>query len=193
MSNEFSHHGIKGMRWGIRRYQNKDGTLTSAGKQRYGNAERREEKKAEKIQDMKAKYRSKARTADDHYKRAIRRAGDAKNRPESKNPKIAKDMQKLGKYLAPLQYDKAQEYEKQARQLERKLRRQGVSIGKTPEQLARQREAGKLFVKKTPVRYMTEKVATEFSIKGQVVVQQILFGKPVLPVIANEISKYKLR
>lgn len=26
------HHGIKGMRWGVRRYQNKDGSLTNAGK-----------------------------------------------------------------------------------------------------------------------------------------------------------------
>lgn len=30
------HHGIKGMKWGIRRFQNKDGSLTSAGKKRYG-------------------------------------------------------------------------------------------------------------------------------------------------------------
>ena len=29
-----SHHGILGMKWGVRRYQNKDGTLTSAGKRR---------------------------------------------------------------------------------------------------------------------------------------------------------------
>lgn len=35
MSNELYHHGIKGQRWGVRRYQNQDGTLTAAGKKRY--------------------------------------------------------------------------------------------------------------------------------------------------------------
>ena len=29
------HYGIKGMKWGIRRYQNEDGSLTSRGKKRY--------------------------------------------------------------------------------------------------------------------------------------------------------------
>ena len=33
--NELYHHGIKGQKWGVRRFQNKDGSLTSAGKQRY--------------------------------------------------------------------------------------------------------------------------------------------------------------
>lgn len=33
-TNELYHHGVKGMKWGVRRYQNKDGTLTAAGKKR---------------------------------------------------------------------------------------------------------------------------------------------------------------
>ena len=35
MENELAHWGIKGMRWGVRRYQNKDGSLTLKGKERY--------------------------------------------------------------------------------------------------------------------------------------------------------------
>ncbi len=30
-----AHHGIKGMKWGVRRFQKKDGSLTTAGKKRY--------------------------------------------------------------------------------------------------------------------------------------------------------------
>lgn len=38
-NDELYHHGIKGQRWGVRRYQNPDGSLTAAGVRRYGTVE----------------------------------------------------------------------------------------------------------------------------------------------------------
>lgn len=35
--NELYHYGVKGMKWGVRRYQNEDGSYTAAGKKRYSN------------------------------------------------------------------------------------------------------------------------------------------------------------
>lgn len=44
----FEQSGILGQKWGIRRYQNPDGSLTPAGRARYGRAERKAEKQAAK-------------------------------------------------------------------------------------------------------------------------------------------------
>lgn len=42
--NVLIHHGIRGQRWGVRRYQNEDGSLTSAGKRRLKILDKRDEK-----------------------------------------------------------------------------------------------------------------------------------------------------
>ena len=48
--NELYHHGIKGQKWGIRRFQNPDGTLTPAGKKRYDKSI--EKKLDERVQEL---------------------------------------------------------------------------------------------------------------------------------------------
>ena len=41
-----AHHGILGQRWGVRRFQNEDGSLTAAGKKRNAKAEYKQAKKS---------------------------------------------------------------------------------------------------------------------------------------------------
>lgn len=63
-----AHHGIRGMKWGVRRYQNEDGTFTDAGKKHYQKKIRNNWIKAHngaaasfnrKIDEINSKYDSK--------------------------------------------------------------------------------------------------------------------------------------
>lgn len=58
MENELMHWGIKGMKWGVRRYQNKDGSLTPAGRKRY-DQEMAKLKEEEKIAKNKLRTQAK--------------------------------------------------------------------------------------------------------------------------------------
>ncbi len=53
--NELQHWGITGMKWGVRRFQNRDGSLTKAGKKRY-------EKETKALKDEQKILRNKQRT-----------------------------------------------------------------------------------------------------------------------------------
>lgn len=57
---DLQHHGILGQKWGVRRFQTADGSLTPEGRKRYGSnhASRRTERKEEKIKAEKKKQQS---------------------------------------------------------------------------------------------------------------------------------------
>lgn len=98
---ELAHHGIKGQKWGVRRYQNRDGSLTAAGKKRRDRLEveleklggkkdgegtsesrsipltRRQKKELEKLKKQRAENLEKARQAKiEKQKAAEKRAED---------------------------------------------------------------------------------------------------------------------
>lgn len=79
---ELYHAGIKGMKWGIRRYQNKDGSLTPAGKKRYA---QEEAKLKEREKSIKGHERTKAKLAKLDAKKAELDAREkALNDPDKK-------------------------------------------------------------------------------------------------------------
>ena len=81
MEYEIYHHGVKGQKWGVRRYQNKDGTLTDAGKKRASNKDIREYKKqvSKEIEgghaNERAAIRAEREKADQEYKEYVKKHG----------------------------------------------------------------------------------------------------------------------
>lgn len=90
--NELYHHGIKGQRWGVRRYQNPDGTLTARGRRRMEKLDRQ----YEKAFGRKPSYEN-ASEDDEIYDTRI----DPKNKPG----KMSDD--ELGDAIARLKLEKA--------------------------------------------------------------------------------------
>lgn len=58
-----SHFGIKDMKWGVRRFQNPDGSLTELGRQRYGTAKKYNEIRQKRKETMKTVAKTAAKTA----------------------------------------------------------------------------------------------------------------------------------
>lgn len=96
MSNELQHWGIKGQKWGVRRYQNSDGRLTPAGIRRYrknaGYIERQlNMKKREMTADDYQNAIKKTKSVGEHID-SVRKFNDDNNK--SKDPDMERRIRK---------------------------------------------------------------------------------------------------
>jgi hypothetical protein len=74
-----AHHGIKGQKWGIRRYQNEDGSLTPEGKERY--LKNNQAKWSKQFDDEETTFK----IANKDYKMTIENSNNDKNTQRIKN------------------------------------------------------------------------------------------------------------
>ena len=87
-----AHHGIKGQKWGVRRFQNKDGSLNAAGKKRYGDT-------SETYNAVK-NARKAQREAYSQYNRSFNKAA---------NTSVLRNLTKKGREIYNNRWDKAAE------------------------------------------------------------------------------------
>lgn len=135
--NTLYHHGVKGQKWGLRRYQNEDGSLTSEGRQHYGYGEARANMRAAKAQykaDQKAYGKAFNRaTGAGQYIRGLTKKGREEN--ERRYSELAKTANKASKSEAAYkqakkEYKNSDEYKARQEKI-KKAAKVGLAVAGT--------------------------------------------------------------
>lgn len=111
-----AHHGILGMKWGVRRYQNADGSLTAAGRKRYEKGVRKATKEYERVQN-----RERSAAEKETYKRAPKFKGGTLQ----EFSEYQKKMQALYDKISATNMDRALKNDERLKKAEAEVRKWG--------------------------------------------------------------------
>ena len=92
---ELYHYGTKGMKWGVRRYQNPDGSYTAAGKERYGKGSSNSYGTYEQDIAKLKKYNTKVKKAQSKVSKLKLRSNRAEAKAAKRNAKVHRMNSKL--------------------------------------------------------------------------------------------------
>ena len=162
MKNELYHYGVKGQKWGVRRYQNSDGSLTDAGKKRV------------------AKLNAKINKAD---KKAIESFNSSK--------KHFQDKKFFSKEKGLDEYKKATISKHYSDRYLKKLRAMGINRNESLKVRAAEYEAGKAFAKsygdKKVKDVLRDKQIIESGMRAAQEHQQIMINQTHQQMMINQI------
>ncbi len=157
-NSELYHHGVKGMKWGVRRYQNEDGSLTAAGK-----------KRAAKLSEKLNERRTEARI---RYNVASRSASVARTAETRRERNTAKQ-------VGIKSMDNAYKLDKKIAKLETRMKNMGVNPKQDQELIAARVQAGKDYVKRS-AGARTADWAGQLAVNAGSVAAQVMLGSPIL-------------
>ena len=117
------HWGIKGMKWGIRRFQNKDGSLTAAGRKRYNDsAEGGKSTSASNKSKSSGKSSSSSKSSDDEVQYFVRKKPSQMTDAELNEAIRRLDLEKRYNDLLPKLPDESSQQKSLGRRFYEKVR-----------------------------------------------------------------------
>lgn len=136
------HFGTKGMKWGARRYQNEDGSLTSLGRQHYGVEGERSARGVSRDLRRLEKERAGAKARADYYNK---KTAKAVRKAELKGKELGKrDLKKVEKAKA---YEKlAKDSEKMSKRIIENAMKKGYSVNSRDTQRFVRKGADKVLI-----------------------------------------------
>ena len=150
------HHGIKGMKWGVRRFQKKDGDLTPAGKKRYA--------AKEAYKQVKKEYNKAYWEADSKRHQAF---SLSKKKREENDKRWDKAFDKADKLnTAKAEYKKAKSIHKA--ELAEQKARENAAINKKTDELRKKATLGE----KLTYNDATRRLAAKYIVKNNMSVEE---------------------